>query len=66
MTDRFVVSAREMAAIEGLPDYPFAVIDHPIAGNPPDELREKAEQTLASIVALLTTRRASAADDYNR
>ena len=60
MTDRFVVSAREIAAIEGLPDYPFAVIDHPIAGNPLDELRQKAEHTLASIVSLLTTRRSSA------
>lgn len=60
MTDRFVVSAREIAAIEGLPDYPFAVIDHPIAGNPLDELRQKAERTLASIVSLLTTRRSAA------
>ena len=58
MTDRFVVSAREIAAIEGVPDYPFAVVDHPIAGNPPDELRGKAERALGSIVSLLTTRRA--------
>jgi len=59
MTDRFVVTAREMAALQGLADYPFVVIDHPIAGNPDAELREKAERALASIVALLTTRRAS-------
>jgi hypothetical protein len=58
MTDRFAVSVREIAAIEGLPDYPFAVIEHPIAGNPNDELREKADRALASIVSLLTTRRA--------
>jgi hypothetical protein len=58
LTDRFAVSAREISAIEGLPDYPFAVIDHPIAGNPNDELRGKAERALASIVSLLTTRRA--------
>ena len=58
ITDRFVVSVREIAAIEGLPDYPFAVIEHPIAGNPTDELHAKAEGALASIVSLMTTRRA--------
>ena len=57
MTDRFTVSAREMAAIQGLADYPFVVIDHPIAGNPDDELHAKAERALASIVSVLTTRR---------
>jgi hypothetical protein len=56
MTDRFAVSVREIAAIEGLPDYPFAVIEHPIAGNPIEELNEKAERVLASIVTLLTRR----------
>lgn len=58
MTDRFTVSAREMAAIQGLPEYPFAVIAHPIAGNSGDELAAKAERTLPSIVSLLTVRRA--------
>jgi hypothetical protein len=58
LTDRFVVSAREMAAIQGLPDYPFAVIAHPIAANPSEELREKAERALPSILSLLTARRA--------
>ena len=57
MTDRFLVSAREIAAIEGLPEYPFVVIGHPIAGNPTEELHEKAERALASVVSLLTTRK---------
>ena len=57
MTDRFVVTAREMAALEGLADYPFVVIDHPIAGNPDDELRDKAERVFSSIVSLMTVRR---------
>ena len=52
-----MVSAREMATIQGLPDYPFAVIAHPIAANSSDELRDKAEHVLASILSLLTTRR---------
>jgi hypothetical protein len=48
-----------MAAIEGLPDYPFVVVDHPIAGNGDDELARKAERALPSIVALLTVRPSS-------
>lgn len=58
MTDRFEVSVREIASIEGLPDYPFVVIGHPIAGNPTEELHDKADQALAAIVSLMTTRKA--------
>ena len=58
ITDRFAVSAREIATIEGLPGYPFVVIPHPIAGNTDDELRAKAELALATVVSLLTNRRA--------
>jgi hypothetical protein len=57
MTDRFAVSVREIASIEGLPDYPFVVIDHPIAGNPSHELHDKAERALDAVVSLLTTRK---------
>ena len=58
MTDRFAVSVREIATIEGLPDYPFVVIDHPIAGNPTEELHDKADHVLTEIVSLLTERKA--------
>ena len=58
MTDRFEVSVREIASIEGLPDYPFVVIDHPIAGNPTEELHAKAERALDAIVSLMTKRKA--------
>jgi hypothetical protein len=56
MTDRFVASARAVAALNGLPDYPFVVIDHPIANDGDDELRLKAQTVVAQIVALLTER----------
>jgi hypothetical protein len=39
-----------------LPDYPFAVIPHPIAGNTDDELKVKAEQALDAIVRILSSR----------
>jgi len=39
-----------------LPDYPFAVIAHPIAGNTDGELKAKAEQALDTIVRILSAR----------
>jgi alkanesulfonate monooxygenase SsuD/methylene tetrahydromethanopterin reductase-like flavin-dependent oxidoreductase (luciferase family) len=57
ITDRFQASARALAAANGMPDYPFAVIAHPIAGNSDDELREKAEVAVRLLVPLLTDRR---------
>jgi hypothetical protein len=56
MTDRFVPSARTVAELNGLPDYPFAIIDHPIANDGDEDLRRKAEAVVARIVELLTRR----------
>jgi hypothetical protein len=60
MTDRFVASAKAVAALNGLPEYPFVVIDHPIANDGDDALRSKADGVIAQIVALLTQRREAA------
>ena len=59
MTDRFVPSARAVAELNGLPDYPFVVIGHPIANDGDEALRKKAEAAVARIAALLTERAAS-------
>jgi hypothetical protein len=56
MTDRFVPSARAVAELNGLPDYPFVVIGHPIANDGEEELRRKAEAVVTRIAALLTER----------
>jgi len=56
ITDRFEASARAIAEANGLPEYPFAVIRHPIAGNDDDELRDKAELAVQLLVPLLTER----------
>ena len=56
MTDRFVPSARAVAELNGLVDYPFAVIEHPIANDDDEALRRKAERVIDRIVALLTER----------
>jgi hypothetical protein len=56
ITDRFEQTARQMAAVQGLPDYPFVVIPHPIAGATDAELDAKAEDAFQTIVRLLTAR----------
>lgn len=56
MTDRFVATARAVAAVNGLKDYPFAVIAHPIANNDDTVLREKARIAVEAIVSLLIKR----------
>jgi hypothetical protein len=56
MTDRFVVTAKAVAGVNGLKDYPFAVIAHPIANNDDAALREKARVAVEAIVPLLMKR----------
>ncbi len=56
MTDRFEPTAKAVAEVNGLPDYPYVVIAHPIANNTDAELRAKAEAAIARIIALLTER----------
>ncbi len=58
MTDRFVATAKAVAGVNGLKDYPFAVIAHPIANNDDTVLREKARIAVETIVPLLTRREA--------
>ena len=56
ITDRFERSARVVAQVNGLPDYPFAVIGHPVANDSDEALRMKAEEIVPRIVLLLTVR----------
>lgn len=56
ITDRFVVTARAMAELNGMPDYPFAVVAHPISNNRDDEVRAKAEEAADQIAAILLDR----------
>jgi hypothetical protein len=56
MTDRFERSAQLVAELNGLRDYPFAVIAHPLANNDEPSLRRKAELAVSRIAQLLTKR----------
>jgi hypothetical protein len=52
-TEPFIPTARAMARICNLPNYPFAVIGHPIGSLTPVELRQRAELALPQVVAIL-------------
>lgn len=56
MTDRFVATARAVSAVNGLKEYPFAVIAHPLANNDDAALRGKARIAVDAIVPLLMQR----------
>jgi hypothetical protein len=56
MTDRFVRSAQVVAQVNGVPDYPFAVIGHPVASDSDAALRAKAEEAVRQIVGMLERR----------
>ena len=56
MTDRFVASARAVADLNGLADYPFVVIEHPIANDDDAALEKKAAAVVTRIAELLTRR----------
>ncbi len=57
MTDRFVLSAELVGELNGLPGYPFAVIEHPVANNDDATLKAKAAIAVKAIVPLLMQRK---------
>ena len=56
MTDRFTDTARAMARATGLPDFPFAVIPHPISNNDDEVLKTKAREAVSQCVDILAGR----------
>ena len=53
MTDQFVSAADEMRRILGMPDYPFAVIEHPISSASTVALERRAEAVLERSLPLI-------------
>ena len=53
-TDQFVESAKAQAVICGNPDYPFAVVAHPIGSLTAAELQARADLALPQVLAILT------------
>ena len=49
MTSNFVSAADLMAKVLGMPDYAYAIIDHPVSSATDKELEARALQTMAAI-----------------
>lgn len=54
-TRPFIPTARAMAATCNLPEYPFAVVEHPVGSLTPEQLRARAEAVLPRVVELLSS-----------
>lgn len=52
-TEPFISSAKAMAVAHGIPDYPFAVIPHPIAATENEVLHQWVDDIMDEIVSLL-------------
>jgi hypothetical protein len=53
-TDLFEPTARQLAVLQGVPDFPLVLIPHPLGRCSPDELKLKAERVLDDIIGSLT------------
>jgi hypothetical protein len=53
-TDAFTVTADAMATLKGATGYRYAMTAHPVAVLTADEVRQRAEEVLPQVVALLT------------
>ncbi len=52
-TDAFVVPARAMADVYGVPDFQFVTIPHPIASLTPAQIEANVRPVIAEVVRIL-------------
>jgi hypothetical protein len=55
-TELFVPNGKAIAEAHGAPDYPFALVPHPLASASPTELAREAKQVLPEVLRLLAGR----------
>ena len=53
ITEPFVATAEAMARLAGMPEYPVAVIPHPVGSLSPDEVTARADAIAERIVELI-------------
>jgi hypothetical protein len=53
-TDAFVVPARAMAGVYGVPEFEFVTIPHPIASLGPDEIAASVREAVGAVVRIHT------------
>ena len=56
MTSAFVDAAELMARVQGVPEHPFTVIEHPIASADGSGLEARAEAAVTQAVEVLLVR----------
>jgi len=56
MTAKFVSAAELMARVLGMPNYQFAVIEHPVSSASDAELEARAQVTIDAIQVLVVQR----------
>lgn len=52
-TTPFLATGRMIAATLGLPDYPFAMVDHPIGSRTLEEIKARAEVAYSQAARIL-------------
>jgi hypothetical protein len=52
-TDAFKAGLDKLAEMRGMPNYPYALVPHPIGPCPPDELLERARLTAPQIAEIV-------------
>lgn len=52
-TEPFESSAKAMAKICGIPNYPFILLSHPLGGLAADSLRDHAAKAVPEVVSIL-------------
>ena len=56
-TEPFVTSADAMAALGGVPDYPYVVVPHPLGSRTMDQIREIAARSAPDVLGILLAQR---------
>ena len=54
ITEEFEIPARTIARMRGIPDYPYARVQHPIGSLNDDALAERARSALPQVLSILT------------
>ena len=55
-TEPFISSADAMAKLGGIPDYPYAVLPHPLGSLDDAGIRERASQVAPDVLRILLAR----------
>ena len=54
-TEPFIASSQAMAVAQGIPDYPFVIIPHPIAATEKAHLEVWADGVIEQVINILLT-----------